>query len=96
MEITDKTVSNIAHLARLHLEDQDLEQHKNKLNDILEWIEQLQKVDTKGVEPLYHPLDKATQPVREDTISEENNREDLLKISENNKAGFYLVPKVIE
>ncbi len=96
MEINDKTISKIAHLARLHLEDQEIHQHKDKLNSILNWVEQLKSVDTDNIEPLYHPLDDSIQPVRDDVITEKNNREELLTLSETHKSGLYLVPKVID
>jgi len=65
------------------------------LTDILAFVEQLNSVDTTGVEPLAHPLD-ATQRLRPDEVTETNNRENFQKVAPETESGLYLVPQVIE
>ena len=66
-----------------------------KLNGIFDLIEQMQAVDTTGVEPMSHPQELATR-LREDVVTETNRREAFQKVAPQTEAGLYLVPKVIE
>lgn len=95
MSLDRSEVENIAQLARLKIEEQDLPSYTESLSNILNLVDQLQAVDTEGVEPLANPLD-ATQRLRADEVSEENQREHFQKIAPQAEAGLYLVPKVIE
>jgi len=92
----DKTeVEKIAHLARLHVSDAEADEVANRITDILGLIDEMQSVDTDGVEPLAHPLD-AVQRLRKDEITEENRRDQLLTLAPEHQDGLYLVPKVLE
>lgn len=95
MALSPQEVAKIAHLARLQLSAEEESQFTAKLNTILGMIDQLQAADTAGIEPLAHPLD-ATQPLREDVVSESNQRAAYQRIAPAVDAGCYLVPKVIE
>ncbi len=95
MALSPQEVAKIAHLARLQLSAAEESQFTAKLNTILGMIDQLQAADTAGCEPLAHPLD-ATQPLREDAVTEPNQREAYQRIAPAVDAGCYLVPKVIE
>ena len=95
MALTATDVAKIAHLARLQLTAEEEGRVTDRLNDILGLIDQLQAADTTGVEPMAHPMD-ATQPLREDTVTESNHRERYQSIAPATEAGLYLVPQVIE
>ena len=74
MALERSEVEKIAHLARLGLNDGDIPQTTETLNSILGLIDQMQAVDTQGVEPLAHPLE-ATQRLRADVVTERNQRD---------------------
>ncbi|MGH8493001.1 MAG: Asp-tRNA(Asn)/Glu-tRNA(Gln) amidotransferase subunit GatC [Moraxellaceae bacterium] len=95
MALTATDVAKIAHLARLELTTEEEGRVTDRLNDILRLIDRLQAADTAGVEPMAHPMD-ATQPLRDDVVSETNHRDRYQKIAPATEAGLYLVPKVIE
>ena len=95
MSLTAADVAKIAHLARLQLSAEEQGAVTDRLNDILHLIDQLQAADTTGVEPMAHPLD-ATQPLREDAVTEPDRRDAYQAIAPAHEAGLYLVPKVIE
>lgn len=95
MALTAADVAKIAHLARLQLSTEEEGRVTDRLNDILGMIDRLQAVDTSGIEPMAHPMD-ATQPLREDVVSEVNQRDAYQAIAPATEAGLYLVPKVIE
>ena len=73
MALDAADVEKIAHLARLGIEAQDVPEYSRNLSDILAFVEQLNAVDTSGVEPLAHPLE-ATQRLRADIVSETDER----------------------
>ncbi|HBX54267.1 Asp-tRNA(Asn)/Glu-tRNA(Gln) amidotransferase subunit GatC [Pseudomonas sp. UBA2684] len=95
MALERSDVEKIAHLARLGLNEDDLPQTTATLNNILGLIDQMQAVDTTGIEPLAHPLE-ATQRLRADLVSETNRRDAYQAIAPAVENGLYLVPKVIE
>lgn len=95
MALEQADVEKIAKLAALRLVDDDLAETTEKLNKILHLIDRMQSVDTDGVEPLAHPLE-ATQRLRPDMVTEENQRDDYQKIAPAVSDGLYLVPQVIE
>ena len=88
-------VQRIAHLARLHLAEDRAAAMQQSLNDILAMIEQMRAVDTAGVEPMSHPQD-VTQRLREDRVTETDQRAEFQAIAPQVEDGLYLVPKVIE
>lgn len=95
MALTAADVAKIAHLARLQLTPEEEGRVTDRLNDILGLIDRLQAADTAGIEPMAHPVD-ATQPLREDAVTEQDHRDEYQKIAPATEAGLYLVPKVIE
>lgn len=95
MALTLEDINKIAHLARLGLSDDEKTRYTDSLNNILGLIDELQAVNTAGIEPLAHSLD-VTQPLRPDVVSEQNQREAYQKIAPATQDGLYLVPKVIE
>ncbi|HWK54153.1 MAG TPA: Asp-tRNA(Asn)/Glu-tRNA(Gln) amidotransferase subunit GatC [Hyphomicrobiales bacterium] len=95
MALASKDIEIIAHLARLHLGEAAQQEALGSITDILGLIDQMQAVDTTGVEPLAHPLD-VPQRLREDVVTETDQREQLLKLAPSAENGLFLVPKVIE
>jgi len=95
MALDRSDVEKIAHLARLGLNDADIPRTTEALNSILGLIDQMQAVDTTGIEPLAHPQE-ASQRLRADVVTESNHREAYQSIAPAVENGLYLVPKVIE
>ena len=95
MALDKDTVQGIAHLARLAIDEADIPAYADNLSSILALVEQMNEVDTSGVEPMAHPLEMA-QRLREDVVSEENQREHFQQHAPAVENGLYLVPKVIE
>jgi aspartyl-tRNA(Asn)/glutamyl-tRNA(Gln) amidotransferase subunit C len=95
MALERSEVEKIAHLARLGLNEADIPATTETLNNILGLIDQMQAVNTDGIEPLAHPLE-ATQRLRADQVTEVNQREAYQAIAPAVENGLYLVPKVIE
>jgi aspartyl-tRNA(Asn)/glutamyl-tRNA(Gln) amidotransferase subunit C len=95
MTLKTDDVRAIAHLARLHIDDDVVDRYAADLSSILEFVEQMNQVDSSGVEPLANPLD-ATQRLRDDEVTESDQRDKFQRIAPDVEQGFYRVPKVIE
>lgn len=95
MALDRKAVEDIAHLARIALNEEDIPATTTKLSGILDLIDQMQAVNTDGVAPLAHPLE-TTQRLRKDAVTETNQRDALQAIAPATEDGLYLVPRVIE
>ncbi len=92
----DKTdLDKIAYLARLSIDPAQADRVLQDMDRILDFVDQMQQVDTSGIEPLAHPIE-ARQRLREDRVTESNQREALLKNAPATENGLFLVPKVIE
>ncbi|MGD2055199.1 MAG: Asp-tRNA(Asn)/Glu-tRNA(Gln) amidotransferase subunit GatC [Gammaproteobacteria bacterium] len=94
MTLETADVEKIAHLARLGIDAGDIPEYARSLSAILAFVEQLNTVETSGVEPLAHPLD-ASQRLRPDIVTEDNERETFQQIAPLTEDGLYLVPRVI-
>jgi len=95
MSLNSADIKSMAHLARIEVSDAEAEATLTKLTGILGLIEQMQAVDTKGIVPMSHSQD-VTQRLREDVVTEINQRELFQSIAPAVEGGLYLVPKVIE
>ncbi|PTD95810.1 Asp-tRNA(Asn)/Glu-tRNA(Gln) amidotransferase subunit GatC [Pseudothauera lacus] len=95
MSLSLEQVRRVAQLARIELTDADAAATQAKLNGIFDLIEQMQAVDTTGIEPMSHPQDLATR-LRTDAVSEADRRDAFQRIAPQTENGLYLVPKVIE
>jgi len=95
MSLTPDDVKTIARLARLGIAEQDIPGYAKTLSSIMEFVAQLDKVDTASVQPMAHPLDM-TQRLREDVVTEQVDRELYQQNAPQVEAGLYLVPKVVE
>ncbi|MFB0970267.1 MAG: Asp-tRNA(Asn)/Glu-tRNA(Gln) amidotransferase subunit GatC [Pseudomonadales bacterium] len=88
-------VLNIAELAQLQIEDDEVDHYVDSLGRILQLVEEMQSVDTQGVEPVSNPLD-GIQRLREDRVTEEDQRELFLANAPESEQGLFLVPRVVE
>ena len=95
MSLDRSDVEKIAHLARMALDESQIESYAKDLSNILTLVEQLESSNTDQVEPMAHPLHMA-QRLREDRVTEVDHREENQAVAPNVEAGLYLVPKVIE
>ncbi len=95
MSLGSDDIKKIAHLARLSVNDNQLDDLKHDLDSILGLVEKMDSVDTTQVEPLSHPFDQ-TQPMRTDQVTEINQRELFQKIAPEVKSGLYIVPQFVE
>ena len=96
MTLTRRDVEDIAHLARLQITREELPVYADRLSRILAFVEQLSAAATEGVEPMAHPLPNQVQPLRDDLVTEVNDRDRYQGNAPAVEAGLYLVPKVIE
>ena len=95
MSLTLDDVKRIAMLARIEVTDSESEQILEQLGGIFKLIEQMQSVDTAGIEPMAHAQDLVAR-LRPDTVTETDEHELFQSIAPEVEADLYLVPKVIE
>ena len=95
MSLTIEDVHRIAHLARIEVTANEAQATLTKLGGILGLIEEMQAVDTTGIIPMSHSQD-VTQRLREDVVTESNQRALFQSNAPAVENGLYLVPKVIE
>ncbi|HEY5791046.1 MAG TPA: Asp-tRNA(Asn)/Glu-tRNA(Gln) amidotransferase subunit GatC [Gammaproteobacteria bacterium] len=95
MHLDRDTVDRIAHLARLQLAEAEAEGYARHLSDILDFVAQLDDADTAGTEPLAHPLE-VTQRLRDDVVTEPDQRARFQAQAPAVEDGLYLVPKVLD
>lgn len=95
MSIDKDTVRNIAFLARINVPDQDLDPMAKELSGILDWVEQLQEVNTDGVEPMAS-VGHRVQRLRADDVTDGEIADKALANAPESHDNFFLVPKVVE
>lgn len=99
MSLASSDISRIANLARLELDTPGSERMLSQLNDFFDIVAQMRAVDTAGIQPLAHPFETIGDialRLREDVVSEPDNREANQRSAPSVEAGLFLVPKVIE
>ena len=90
-----KTVTTISYLSRLRIDKEKEEKIVQDLDNIIEFVDQLNDADTSDVEPLTNPLEK-TAKTRSDQITAKNLKKELLEIAPSSNDDYFLVPRVIE
>jgi aspartyl-tRNA(Asn)/glutamyl-tRNA(Gln) amidotransferase subunit C len=95
MSVDKSTVSRVARLARIHIDDARLEPMATELSHILSWIEQLNEVNTDNVEPLASVTGHAL-PMRDDVVTDGDIADQVTENAPESTSGFFVVPKVIE
>jgi aspartyl-tRNA(Asn)/glutamyl-tRNA(Gln) amidotransferase subunit C len=99
MSLTSSDIARIANLARLELQDSESERMLTQLNGFFGIVEAMRAVDTSGIEPLAHPvatIQDIALRLRDDAVSEANQREANQVSAPAVERGLFLVPKVIE
>ena len=90
-----KTVSTIAYLSRLSLDEKNEDKITKDLKNIIKFVDQLDSVDTENIEPLANPLEK-TAKTRSDNVTAKNRKEIFLNRSPKSNEDYFLVPRVVE
>jgi len=99
MSLTPDQLQRIALLARIAVSPEEAGGVTDRLNQVLGLIDQLQAVDTSGIEPMSHALDAqlaVQQRLRSDAVTEPDRRDDYQAVAPAVEGGLYLVPKVLE
>ena len=95
MSIERQEIEKLATLARIAIDDSTINEVSERLSSVLTLVDQLQAADTTGVPAMSHPM-QAIQRLREDEITELNQRDALQTVAPDTENGLFLVPKVIE
>jgi aspartyl-tRNA(Asn)/glutamyl-tRNA(Gln) amidotransferase subunit C len=95
MEVTDQLLDHLAALARLKIEPSERIALRHDLSKMIAFIEQLQQLNTHGIEPLLHMTEEIDR-IRKDEIKSEISRETALSAAKTKDASFFKVPKVIK
>ena len=95
MKIDKNTINKIARLSRIKLDGKESEDYIKDLNSILEWVEQLNEINTDNVEPLTN-ISSSVLPKRDDISEDINSSEEILENAPDKIEGFFSVPKVVE
>lgn len=95
MALSKEEIEKIAFLARIRIDNAEIDALKTELTNILGLVDQLQAADTDSVEAMAHPLD-AAQRLRPDAVTETDQRKAFQAIAPATENGLYLVPRVVE
>jgi aspartyl-tRNA(Asn)/glutamyl-tRNA(Gln) amidotransferase subunit C len=95
MSVDAATVRRIAHLARIAIEEGEVEHLRGEINAILAFVEQLSEVDVEGVEPMTSVIPMKMK-MREDVVTEGDQAEAILHNAPARQDRFFVVPKVVE
>lgn len=95
MSIDNSIVKKISRLSKLKIEPTSEKKMAEELNNILNWVESLQEVDTTKIQPLLSVINEG-MPLREDKVIMDDNPEDILKNAPEKESNFFVVPKVVE
>ena len=95
MKIDKNTTLKIAKLSRIKLDDSEIEELSAELSSILDWVEQLNEVNTDKIEPLNN-VSKSKLPLRKDIQNNEDKSNDVLSNAPEKLENYYVVPKVVE
>ena len=90
-----KTVTTISYLSRLKIDEEKEEKIINDLANIIKFVDQLNDIDTSDIEPLTNPLEK-TAKTRDDIVTADNLKKELLEIAPSSNEDYFLVPRVVE
>ena len=94
MQITDETIEYVGILAKLELSDEEKEQAKKDMSNMLEYVGKLNSLNTEGVEPMSHTFD-VCNVFREDVVTNGDDRSNMLANAPEQSDGAYKVPKIL-
>ena len=95
MKIDKNTTLKIAKLCRIKVKEDEIEELSSQLNSILDWVEQLNEVNTDNIEPLSN-VSMAELPLREDKENTDDKSKEVLKNAPEMLENYFVVPKVVE
>jgi len=95
LKLDTNTINKIAKLAKIRLSEEEASELLKDMNSILDWVEQLNEVNTDLVEPLAN-ISSSTLPKRKDEAKDLNSSDEILKNSPDKLEGYFVVPKVVE
>ena len=95
MKIDKNTTVKIAKLCRIKLKEEEIEEFSSQLSSILDWVEQLNEVNTEKIKPLSN-VSSSDLPLREDKIITKNDSEDVLSNAPEKLENYFVVPKVVD
>jgi aspartyl-tRNA(Asn)/glutamyl-tRNA(Gln) amidotransferase subunit C len=95
MKIDKESIKKIAHLARLEFDENSAEKMSKDMSQILDWVEQLNEIDTTNVEPLT-TMSSEINDMREDKVANQLDHESALKNAPKRDTDYFIVPKVLE
>ena len=93
--MSDIDIKRISYLAKLNLPSEKENFYENSLKDIIQWVDNLKKIDTENIEPL-HNVTENTVSIRTDKVEKSNSVEDVLSNAPDRAQNFFKVPKVVE
>ena len=95
MKLNTNTINKIAKLARIRLSEKEADEFLKDINSILDWVEQLNEVNTDKVEPLTN-ISSSALTKRKDEAQDMNSSDEILQNSPDKLEGYFAVPKVVE
>ena len=95
MSISPKNVEKMARLARISIDSEDIPSYSEQLSKILNFMNQMQSIDTENIEPLAHPIEEVN-PTRADIVTEKDARQNVHNYASHTVEDFYTVPQVID
>ena len=95
MKLHTNTINKIAKLARIRLSEKEADEFLKDINSILDWVEQLNEVNTDNVEPLTN-ISSSALTKRKDEAQDMNSSDEILQNSPDKLEGYFAVPKVVE
>jgi len=95
LKLDTNTINKIAKLARIKLSEEEAKDLLKDMNSILDWVEQLNEVNTDSIEPLAN-ISSSTLPQRKDESRDVNSSDEILQNSPDKLEGYFAVPKVVE
>lgn len=95
MKLDTNTINKIAKLARIRLSDEEANEFLKDMNSILNWVDQLNEVNTDTTEPLTN-ISSSVLPKRDDRAEDVNSSDEILKNSPDKLQGYFVVPKVVD
>ena len=95
MGVTAEDVKKIAKLSKLDFKEEEIEKFTHQMNEILDYMQQLDEINTDDVEPLFHVIEPGNV-LRDDTAGESSPREEILKNAPVKSDEFIIVPRIIE
>jgi aspartyl-tRNA(Asn)/glutamyl-tRNA(Gln) amidotransferase subunit C len=95
MRISNQDIFHIAKLARLKISEQEADGYASSLTEIISLVSEMKEIDTQDIEPMAHPQDVSLR-LRDDCVTEVDQRSEFQQVAPQTESGLYLVPKVLE